>query len=99
MSARNRPLTDLCGGRFAFMPAAACEDSDLSNGAFRLYAIFCAKAKPKGTCEICLKSVAKMLGVSVRRLRPAARSLRRPYTHHVYLRGVSLSCGSIQSIT
>ena len=75
MSARKRPLSDLCGGRFAFIPAAACEASGLSNGGFRLFAIMCGRAKPNGTCELCLKYIAKKLGVSARTVQQWKRHL------------------------
>ncbi len=75
MSDWKGPLADLCGGRFAFMPAAACEDSDLPNGPFRLYAIMCGRAKLNGTCELCLKYIAKKLGVSPRTVQTWKRDL------------------------
>ena len=71
----SHPLADLCGGRFAFMPAAACEDSDLPTGPFRLYAFMCGWAKPDGTCKICLKYIAKKLGVSARTIQKWKREL------------------------
>ncbi len=75
MSDRKRPLADLCGGRFAFMPAAACEDSDLPNGPFRLYGILCGRATKEGVCKLRLKSIAKMLGVNVRTVQQWKRDL------------------------
>ncbi len=75
MSDRKSPLADLCGGRFAFMPAAACEASDLSNGAFRLYAILCARANLTGTCEVSLKSIAAKAGVCPRTVQNWKRRL------------------------
>ena len=75
MRDRKRSLTEVCGGRFAFMPAAACEASGLSNGGFRLFAIMCGRAKPKGTCDLCLKYIAKMLGVSPRTVQMWKRDL------------------------
>ncbi len=62
MSDRKHPLTDLCGGRFGIVPAAVSDSPDVQNGPFRLYTILCARAKPNGTCEICLKDIAKMVG-------------------------------------
>jgi hypothetical protein len=75
MSGGKRSLTDLCGGRFGIVPAAVSDSPDIANGPFRLYAIFCGRAKPNGTCELCLKYVAKMLGVSVRTVQTWKREL------------------------
>ncbi len=75
MTSRKPSLADRCGGRFAFMPAAACEDSDLPDGPFRLYAIMCARAKLDGTCKICLKYIAKKRGVSARTIQKWKREL------------------------
>ena len=75
MSDRKRSLTDICGGRFAFMPVAACEDSDLPNGPFRLYAAMCAQATKDGVCKIHLKYIAKKLGVSARTVQMWKRDL------------------------
>ena len=75
MNDRKRALTDLCGGRFGIVPAAVSDSSDIANGPFRLYAIMCARAKPNGTCELCLKYIAKMLGVSARTVQTWKRDL------------------------
>ena len=75
MTRRKPSLTEICGGGFAFMPAAACKDSDLPNGPFRLYAFMCGWAKPNGTCKICLKYIAKKLGVSPRTVQQWKREL------------------------
>ncbi len=75
MSDRKRSLTDLCGGRFGIVPAAVSDSPDVQNGPLRLYVIMCARAKPKGTCELRLKSIAKMLGVSVRSVQTWKREL------------------------
>ena len=75
MSDRKRSLTELCGGRFGIVPAAVSDSPDVQNGPLRLYVIMCARAKPKGTCEIRLKYIAKMLGVSVRTVQAWKREL------------------------
>ena len=75
MTRRKPSLADLCGGRFAFMPAAACEHPDLPHGPFRLYAIMCARAKLDGTCKIGLKYIAKKRGVSARTIQKWKREL------------------------
>ncbi len=75
MSGRKRSLTDLCGGRFGIVPAAVSDSPDVQNGPFRLYAIMCARAKPNGTCELRLKHIAKMLGVSARTIQKWKREL------------------------
>ncbi len=59
-------LKDACGGRFAFMPAVACEDDQLSPGAFRLYAAMCGHADQVGNCRFCLKTFAKKIRKSAR---------------------------------
>ena len=75
MSGRKRSLTDLCGGRFGIVPAAVSDSPDVQNGPLRLYVIMCARAKPKGTCELRLKSIANMLRVSVRTVQQWKRDL------------------------
>ncbi len=75
MTQRKPSLTDLCGGRFGIVQAAVSDSPDVQNGPFRLYAIMCALAKPNGTCEVCLKSIAKMLGVCVRTVQLWKRDL------------------------
>ena len=75
MSGGKRSLTDLCGGRFGIVPAAVSDSPDVQNGPFRLYVVMCSRAKPNGTCELCLKSIAWMLGVSVRTVQTWKREL------------------------
>ncbi len=75
MTRRKRSLTDLCGGRFGIVPAAVSDSPDVQNGPFRLYVIMCARTKPNGTCELCLKYIARMLGVSVRTVQQWKRDL------------------------
>ncbi len=60
------PLVELCGGRFAVVPAKACSNSKLSNGAFRLYAqlsgcVVHSDVKPN-QAKFHLKSFAAALG-------------------------------------
>jgi len=71
----DRKLTDLCGGRFAIVPAEAADDDSLSDGALRLYVKLCGHATPSGICELCVKAYATACGVTPRAVQKWKREL------------------------
>ena len=58
MSERRSVLSTLCGGRFGFASAEACDHAELSNVAFRLYATVPAQANRQAICALSLKAIA-----------------------------------------
>ena len=72
-----RSLTDLCGGRFAIVPAEAADDDDLSDGAFRLYVKLCGHARVTGHCELNVKAYAAARRVASRTVQRWKRELEQ----------------------
>lgn len=68
-------LTDMCGGRFAVLPAEAADDNELSDGAFRMFAKLCGHAKPNGISELNVKAYAARRGVTARTVQKWKREL------------------------
>lgn len=65
MTAR-KGIAELCGGRAAVVPAQAADDGDLSDGAFRLFAVLCGRADRRDLCELVVKAYAAARGVTPR---------------------------------
>jgi len=57
------------------MSAKACEDPDLPDPAFRLYAVMCARADPAHICRFCLKAYAGRRNKSVRAVQESKKKL------------------------
>lgn len=67
--ATRRGLTDVCGGRFAIVPADIADDSDISDGAFRLFCVLAGRMKKAdGQCKMRLATYARRRGVSRRQV-------------------------------
>jgi len=76
--ASRRGLVEVCGGRFAIIPAARGDLDELSDGAHRFYAELCGRiGKTSGEAEICLRKYATVLGVHRRTVQRRRLELER----------------------
>jgi len=70
-------LTDLCGGQFAVVPGHVIDDASISDGALRLYALYCSRADTNGYGRLSNSRAANILKVCEKTISNRRRDLER----------------------